>query len=117
MNCSERLCSTNHWQSRTVTDDSVLAVRLAAMGADVDDGHCHLHRLQMAHVAARGGSSRPVLETCRVPAGVARAGRDEFSWRQIDLNVFALPLDRMGRGSWKAHARRRALVCGRSTDS
>ena len=93
-----------------LTSDSVLTVRLAAMGADVDDGRSHLRLVQMAHMAPSGPLVTASLDTCRVLARVARDGRDQFSWRSADRGVFALPSEGVVRRSWKAHVRRRPVV-------
>src|SRR6478735_8331760 len=101
------MCPKNN---EALTSDSVLTVRLAAMGADVDDGRSHLRVVHMAHMAPSGPLVTTSLETCRVLAGVARDGRDQFSWRKADCGMFALPFEGVVRRSWKPHVRRRPVV-------
>ncbi len=71
--------------------------RLAPVGADVDPFNCHLHRLQVADLAANNVHECSGLEASGVPHPVARTGRRELSCRRHTLRPPELSSTRVGR--------------------
>jgi hypothetical protein len=78
---------------------------------------CHLHRLQVAHVAADARSHRTGLEALRVSVCLAGDGRRELSRRRVNLESFALSLHRLALGGGETCVRRGASVRSGSNDS